>query len=178
MERGCDTLIGIFDALFGATYNTHLCAGSSEPIYLPTEKDGNAAQVIFAHGFFNSALHEVAHWCLAGEARRAQVDYGYWYAADGRSAAQQREFEHVEVKPQAIEWTFAVAAKRRFQVSCDNLSGEVTDPSGFKQAVYKQVVTYCETGLPARAQQFRDALAGYFGGSQYLCAADFSVDRI
>src|SRR3546814_2809228 len=49
----------------------------------------------------------VAHWCLAGAARRRQDDYGYWYAADGRDLEQQHLFEQVEVKPQALELLFS-----------------------------------------------------------------------
>ncbi len=53
--------------------------------------------------FYASALHEIAHWCIAGENRCQQVDYGYWYEPNGRSEERQFEFEKVEVKPQALE---------------------------------------------------------------------------
>lgn len=53
---------------------------------------------------FNSALHEISHWTIAGKERRLLADLGYWYAPDGRTREQQALFEQVEVKPQAIEW--------------------------------------------------------------------------
>lgn len=45
-----------------------------------------------------------------GEKRRQLVDFGYWYAPDGRSAEQQELFQAVEVKPQAMEWILSPAA--------------------------------------------------------------------
>jgi len=80
--------------------------------------------VIFAHGFYASALHEVAYWCIAGEKRRQLVDYGYWYCPDGRDIQTQHQFENVEIKPQALEWLFCVASDFPFNVSCDNLQGD------------------------------------------------------
>lgn len=56
---------------------------------------------------FNSALHEISHWTIAGAKRRLLPDLGYWYAPDGRTKEQQDLFEQVEIKPQAIEWLFA-----------------------------------------------------------------------
>ncbi len=60
-------LIDLFDATFYQRYNTRLVAGTHEPIYMPASHKCRFHQVIFGHGFFASALHEVAHWCLAGE---------------------------------------------------------------------------------------------------------------
>jgi elongation factor P hydroxylase len=54
--------------------------------------------------YLASALHEVAHWCLAGVERRKLEDYGYWYSPDGRSRGEQSAFENVEARPQALEW--------------------------------------------------------------------------
>jgi elongation factor P hydroxylase len=118
-------------------------------------------------------LHEIAHWCVAGEARRQLPDYGYWYCPDGRNAEQQKQFEQVEVKPQALEWIFSRAANRRFRVSVDNLNGVETDPTAFRQAVYQQVLFYCDSGLNPRAEQFRRALADCFSTSAKLSATDF-----
>ncbi|SUC30833.1 Protein of uncharacterised function, DUF462 [Providencia rettgeri] len=77
-------LINIFDECFGVTYNTRLVKGDDEPIYLPADEAVPYHRIVFAHGFFTSGLHEISHWCIAGEARRQQVDYGYWYCPDGR----------------------------------------------------------------------------------------------
>ncbi len=155
-------LIDLFDQVFFASYNTRLVKGDDEPIYLPAKAPEHAPckhhQIVFAHGFFASALHEISHWCVAGEARRLLVDFGYWYCPDGRDAQQQSEFEKVEVKPQALEWCFSVAAGFPFKVSVDNLSGAASDRFVFQEQVFQQVQRYLEQGIPKRAQMFINAL--------------------
>ena len=70
-------------------------------------------------------------------------DFGYWYAPDGRSAAQQQAFERVEIKPQALECLFTLACGRTFQVSQDNLFAEFdTQGSTFASDVYRQAQQY------------------------------------
>jgi elongation factor P hydroxylase len=155
-------LIKIFNNLFQQAENTILVKGEHEPLYLPASSKCPHAQVIFAHGFYQSALHEIAHWCIAGQDRRQLVDYGYWYQPDGRSAEQQKIFEQVEIKPQALEWMFSVAAGSRFYISADNLSGEETEADHFKLAVYQQVKLYVEHGPPARAQRFLQGLLEHY----------------
>ncbi len=82
---------------------------------------------------------------MAGEARRRLPDFGYWYAPDGRTAAQQQAFERVEIKPQALECLFTLACGRHFQVSQDNLFADFdTSESTFANDVYQQVETYLE----------------------------------
>ncbi len=49
------------------------------------------------------------------------LTFGYWYCPDGRDAQTQSQFEDAEVKPQAFDWLFCVAAGYPFNVSCDNL---------------------------------------------------------
>ncbi|GDY27889.1 elongation factor P hydroxylase [Agarivorans sp. Toyoura001] len=153
-----EQLILLFNRTF-TDFNTVLVAGEDEPIYLPASQHLVQHQVIFAHGFFASALHEIAHWCIAGEGRRQLEDYGYWYNGDGRDQSQQLEFEKVEVKPQAIEYAFALAANRLFQVSVDNLSGFQSDRHSFAQAVELQYQHYLKIGFPPRAEQFITALS-------------------
>lgn len=157
-----EILISLFDQTFYQTLNTRLVRGDHEPVYLPANAHCCYHQIIFAHGFFSSALHEVSHWCLAGAKRRMLEDFGYWYVPDGRDAQQQAEFEKVEVKPQALEWIFSRACRVKFQVSIDNLGGELTDVAMFKRLVYRQVLAYCEEGLPARAEIFHRALVNSF----------------
>ncbi|MBU2979754.1 elongation factor P hydroxylase [Alteromonas sp. C1M14] len=157
-----DGLIELFDRCFYSTYNTRLVRGDDEPVYLPADDTIAYHRIVFAHGFFSSALHEVAHWCIAGEARRQLEDYGYWYCPDGRNAQQQQAFEHVEVKPQAIEWAFTLAAGRKFTVSTDNLNGAEPDREGFSKKVAKQLLSYVDNGFPHRATLFIAALQGYF----------------
>ena len=171
-------LITIFNDCFFASYNTRLVKGEDEPIYLPANKDRNYHAIFFAHGFFSSALHECAHWLIAGEARRKLEDFGYWYLPDGRNAEQQTLFQSVEVKPQAMEWILSKASGHKFRLSIDNLNGEDIDKNPFKQAVFAQVMHYCQQGLPERARQFRQALCSFYRSSLELAADDFSLDEI
>ncbi len=157
-----DDIIALFNGCFELTHNTRLVLGTDEPIYLPADEQCAYHRVIFAHGFFSSALHECAHWLIAGEARRQVIDYGYWYVPDGRTAEQQVLFEQVEVKPQAIEWILSKAAGYRFQFSSDNLTGEVTDQEAFKHAVKQQVLQYETYGLPDRAASLHEAITRFY----------------
>ncbi|WP_201512481.1 elongation factor P hydroxylase [Psychrobacter alimentarius] len=138
-----DWLIQLFNTLF-AHQQVILVRSSGEPEYFPAH--GNQpARIEFAHGFFASALHEISHWCMAGRTRRTLSDFGYWYAPDGRSATQQQAFEHVEIKPQALECLFTLACKNSFQVSQDNLFATFdTSGSTFANDVYMQVIEYIE----------------------------------
>lgn len=136
-----DWLISLFNALF-LGQQVELIRGEQEPEYFPTQGD-KPARIVFAHGFFASALHEISHWCIAGSERRLLNDFGYWYAPDGRTAAQQQAFESAEVKPQALECLFTLACGRPFQVSQDNLFASFdTSASTFSHDVYQQVVQY------------------------------------
>nr|WP_210396454.1 elongation factor P hydroxylase [Motiliproteus sediminis] len=170
----CDPLIELFNDLFATTENTQLVRGADEPLYLPATEQHPRHRIIFAHGYFASALHEIAHWLVAGPERRLQQDFGYWYRPDGRSAAEQAEFEQVEVKPQALEWILARACGFRFRTSSDNLSGEGGDPEGFRRAVLAQVRRYLQQGLNPRADRLVRALAGRYH-QPLPVAADFHL---
>lgn len=168
-----DDLISLFNLCFKEKYNTQLVKGDEEPIYLPADEHHPHHSIYFAHGFFSSALHECAHWLIAGKERRKQIDFGYWYEPDGRNAEQQRLFQKVEVKPQAMEWILSVAANHRFRVSIDNLNGTEIESESFKNAVYQQVLAYCQKGLSLRAGLFRQALCRFYGTEEILSAGDF-----
>ncbi|WP_028114666.1 elongation factor P hydroxylase [Ferrimonas kyonanensis] len=144
-------LIRLFNQGLGKQFNTRLIDQGSEPLYLPADEQCPFHRIFFAHGFFSSALHELAHWTLAGPTRRLRLDYGYWYHPDGRDAQQQAEFERVEVKPQAIEWALHLAAGRRFNVSVDNLGGIEVDRRAFQLKVQTQARRYLVQGFPPRA---------------------------
>lgn len=171
-------LITIFDECFASRYNTRLVKGDDEPIYLPADRERTYHAVFFAHGFFSSALHECAHWLIAGEERRKLVDFGYWYTPDGRTAEQQALFQKVEVKPQAIEWILSVAAGHKFRVSVDNLNGAESDTDAFKKSVHAQVLEYCHNGLPLRAQQLHEALCSFYKKSMQLKFDDFKLEDL
>lgn len=159
MSHDYNDLILIFNSLFAEDENTVLVAGQGEPLYLPADESSPKDRVIFANGFFASALHEISHWCIAGPARRRLVDFGYWYQPDGRTAEQQRQFEMVEVKPQALEWIFSVTAGSRFNLSLDNLSGARSGrEEAFRSSVQRQARSYLLEGMPKRAHLFQQAL--------------------
>jgi elongation factor P hydroxylase len=132
-------------------YHTILLGGFDEPFYL-APKQGRAAQIQFTRDYFRSALHELAHWCIAGEKRRKRDDFGYWYAPDGRTQEQQDAFFKLEIKPQAIEWALSLLCGVKFDVSVDNLGNAVSGAGEFKQAVYLQLCDYVHNAFPARAE--------------------------
>lgn len=159
-----DQMIRLFNECFMESENTVLVKGACEPIYRPASNRRAYHEVVFAHGFVRSALHEIAHWTLAGRVRRHLLDYGYWYAPDGRTAEQQARFEQVEVSPQAIEWLLSLAAGVAFEVSVDNLAGgDVSDRVAFTQAVISRASLRMTQGLPPRAEQFMHALCAERG---------------
>lgn len=172
MKHHPNDLIMLFNDLFRERYRTILVRGGDEPEYLPAIGDDQPAQVIFAHGYYASALHEVSHWCIAGEHRRTLPDYGYWYCPDGRTPEQQAAFEQVEVKPQALEWLFSEAAGFRFNISVDNLSGNgAVDEDGFRRRVRAQADRYLDSQLPTRARDFFNALTTFYGTANRFAAA-------
>ena len=151
-----EALVGAFNRVFQPTDATILCSGAPEPYYEP----GEPSVIYFREDFDRSALHEVAHWCVAGPVRRGLPDYGYWYAPDGRNAEQQSAFYSVEVKPQAIEALFCEALNLPFAASVDNLAVALDGPESvdFEEAVDRQILRFRQQGLPHRARRFREAL--------------------
>ena len=159
--------------------NVTLVRGDFEPEYFPS-CGTQAARIQFAHGFFNSALHEISHWSIAGDQRRTLPDLGYWYAPDGRTAEQQALFEQVEIKPQAIEWLFSQAFGRKFRVSLDNLTGEASDGRQFKDHVYAQVQRYLhgETKLPRDAKYLIECICRVTRSGKTLQSDEFQREML
>jgi elongation factor P hydroxylase len=176
MQHNYQDLITLFEQTFFEQYNTRLIRGGDEPLYSPANERTAYHQIIFAHGYYASAFHEISHWCQAGEKRRLIEDFGYWYIPDGRNEKQQKKFEQVEVIPQAIEWAFNVAAQKKYHTSADNLNGYQGDTEGFKAKVYQQVLVFIEQGFPPRAQQFIEALTSFYKTETPLVAELFSYD--
>lgn len=163
LDRQCDTalsswLIALFNRLFH-DQDTILVRGDDEPNYYAKTAD-SPAQIVFAHGYAASALHEISHWCIAGRQRRLLDDFGYWYCPDGRSQDEQTAFEQVEVTPQAIECLFTYAIGRPFFVSMDNLTGNKNPDSTFAHDVYQKAAQFLATPsrLPADARRLLAAL--------------------
>ena len=149
------TLCRLFDGLFLSRFHTRLRGGGGEPLYTPAVED-EPAVITFRSDYMSSALHEVAHWCLAGPARREQQDYGYWYCGD-RNADVQRRFEAAEARPQALEWMFSLAMGIRFVPSRDNF--EVPSSPSFNRQILDELKAFVDTGLPRRADIFATHLS-------------------
>ena len=180
LDNPCDahSLERLFRQTFYQDYLTVLQGGMDEPLYQPATQVGEPHRLYYREDFVSSALHEIAHWCIAGEMRRRRVDFGYWYIPDGRNQQQQKTFESVEVKPQALEWLFSEAAGVKFHFSVDNLSGSGQASSWFIGAVTQQAACWCVAGLPERAAMFIDALIGQYGTEGCLDPARYSHHQL
>lgn len=163
MSHQYSDLIAIFDQTFFADFNTRLVRGDDEPVYLPADNSTPYHRIIFARGFYASALHEISHWCVAGPERRLLEDFGYWYEPDGRTEAVQARFEQVEVRPQAYEWILSLSAGFPFTVSCDNLNGDFEpDRLAFMHKVQQEVLSILASGLPTRVNMLSQALRAFY----------------
>lgn len=158
-----------FHAVFYTAYKTRLAGGASEPEYRApcqhTEQSDSSlgdAVIVYRQDYSASVLHEVAHWCIAGQQRRQQNDYGYWYSPDGRDETAQRLFEKVEAKPQALEYLFSACCGLPFRLSVDNLALPEWDQSDFAVSVWQQFRSLPDAEGGARWMLFADALARQF----------------
>ncbi len=161
MSHSPDDLVAIFRKLFFLEYKTVLVRGEGEPVYLPANGE-TPARIEFAHGFYASALHEISHWFVAGEARRKLEDFGYWYVPDGRNEQQQQEFFKMEVKPQALEWILSQAAGLSFRPSLDNLGGAAVESHEFKRNLLNQAHSYLMGDLGERPRKLVAALCAFY----------------
>ncbi len=166
-----DDLEQLFRQCFCACYNTVLVGGADEPEYLPSTEKHLPHKLYYREDFFASAMHETAHWCIAGHERRQQIDFGYWYTSDGRSVDQQRAFEAVEVKPQALECLFSEAAGFQFSSSVDNMAVDNKPSQSFIDALAQQLIRYITNGLPSRAETFLLAIKSRYG--LFSCEDDY-----
>ena len=175
-----EVLEEVFAQCFESTWNTSLHGGASEPYYEPASSPQQVHRLFYREDFFASALHEIAHWCIAGRERRLLPDFGYWYAPEGRSAQQQADFESAECKPQALEWIFSRACNYPFRPSIDNFqdNGEALDTRVFRENIAQQVVRWQVAGIPERAMIFFTALSGVYGNSVPFAALTFHADQL
>lgn len=112
-------IAGRFNGRFGRRAGVLLLGGAPEPLYLPSSAN-RPALIRYTRDHAQSALHEIAHWLLAGPTRRQLVDYGFWYQPPPRSPADQARFYRAEVPVQALEMLLARAAGWPFHFSADN----------------------------------------------------------
>ena len=149
-------LMRLFSQEFAESDKTELIGGAAEPYYQP----GSPHRIYFRADYVRSALHEVAHWCVAGRRRRDLPDYGYWYSPDGRHADQQQAFFTVEARPQAIERRFCEVAGIPFSSSVDNVGAQIDPPQmrRFEARIQDWCDQFERTGMPSRAARFVMAL--------------------
>lgn len=183
-------VISVFDKLFASEFNTRLLGGAVEPVYIPAGhsaadiSDGSCTDIcdfhrlFFREDYFSSALHEAAHWCIAGAERRLKVDFGYWYNPDGRSQVQQSVFEQAETKPQALEWMFSVACGEKFRISADNLAANIGASDAFIQAVAGQAQAWCGSPMPSRGEQLLMGLAREFAQPDARCSDYYQQSKL
>ncbi len=109
-------------------------------------------------------LIEIFNSCFADEFNTRLIkgdDEPIYLPADAEVPYNQ--FEDVEVKPQALDWLFCVAAGYPFNVSCDNLEGDFEpDRVVFQRRVHAQVMDYLANGIPERPARFIKALQNYY----------------
>ena len=165
-------LVQVFDATFAAE-QVRLLGGGREPLYEPPS-DGRPARLQFMQDYASSALHEAAHWCLAGARRRARIDFGYAYVpAAQRTEADQAAFEHAEVRTQALEWRLSLAARVPFHLSVDSIGRE---RGPFRDRVAAEVRRRIADGWPPRIERLARALAAATGGLAQPGWDDFATE--
>jgi elongation factor P hydroxylase len=154
-------IAAVFNREFAVSHRTMMAGGSVEPLYLPV-RGSELALVAYTLDYPASALHEAAHWCLAGTTRRQRRDYGYWYVPGPRNAEQRRAFFAAELDVQALEAEFARVAGVKFVVSADDFEAPVEELEAFARRVHLRSAVY-RRHLPERAARMRAALAVEFG---------------
>lgn len=150
-------IAGVFNRRLGRRHGVRLIGGASEPLYEPGS-EGHCATIRYTRDYPASALHELAHWCIAGAARRQQIDYGYWYQPPPRTAQQQKAFSRAELPVQTLEARFARACGLRFRVSVDDVGGDNSQAQVFQAEVEANLCTQRPEDVYPRA---RELIAGF-----------------
>lgn len=115
----CRDLIALFAYAFPSLT---IKGGAEEPFYEASKANTNAT-IHFRSNYPRSLLHEMSHYCLAGERRRKLDDFGYWYVECGRTIEDQQRFEVVEARPQSLEKAMCEIIGLKFSPSLDDFSG-------------------------------------------------------
>lgn len=144
-----------FNGTVGRRYHAVLIGGADEPLYQPAAS-GRPAEIRYTRDYAQSALHELAHWCIAGPERRGLLDYGYWYDPPPRAGRARELFFAVEGRVQGLELLFARAAGVRFHVSFDDPG---SDPGDFEARVRRAARAWLAAEFPARTAAVFAALA-------------------
>ena len=165
-------IVDVFAEVFGTEQDlVCLCGGFAEPAYLPASclpascspgGDRRAAEVRYTLDYPASALHEAAHWLLAGQRRRNLPDYGYWYVSEPRPAAVQRAFLRVESRVQALESWLCEAAGLEFRASVDDFRMPEAAIAAFERRVLSRAARLTrDDAWPPAAKRFYAGLVAY-----------------
>lgn len=135
----CISLINLFEHLFP---NIAIIGGADEPYYQAPKAEAKS-KIFFKENYPRSLLHEMAHYCLAGQKRRKLDDYGYWYTECGRTSEEQELFQLVEARPQSLEKAMCEAIGIHFSPSLDDFSSRPISEVFLKdlEAHYKEMLT-------------------------------------
>jgi len=153
-------IAGCFNAYLGRINRVRLIGGAAEPVYLPGLEQGYAT-IRYTRDYPRSALHELAHWCIAGSQRRDREDYGYWYQPPPRTISQQLAFVDAEIEVQAVECLLAKTCGLPFRVSLDDVDADPEMSAQFEAAVSVRADEIRQGGLPKRAELLVIALGEY-----------------
>jgi len=118
-DEYCQHLINAFAVIFPDL----IIEGNAEEPFYRAPKDDNKPILYFRSNYPRSLLHEISHYCLAGDRRRQLDDFGYWYSPCGRSREEQLKFEVVEARPQGLEKAITEMVGIKFIPSMDDFSG-------------------------------------------------------
>lgn len=165
-----DEWCAILKQLFETTFEVLIVGGADEPFYQAATNQSPAI-IYYKNNYPRSLLHEMAHYCLAGQQRRQLDDYGYWYAPCGRNADEQLAFERVEARPQALEKAFCQIISMPFCPSLDDFSGKGASPTFLNnlQRHYQQMLT----APPPLAKKALQTLSQYVMLKHNKTASDY-----
>ncbi len=181
-------IAGCFNRTLGRRYGARVIGGAEEPLYEPGSA-GRPGIIRYTRDYPASALHELAHWCIAGPRRRRLRDYGYWYQPPPRADAAQAAFFRVELPVQALEARLADAAGVLFRVSVDDLDrADRTDQSEVTTAFAGEVRALADrmaaepvspraAELEAQLRQYRQVVLGVGSGKGKGKGAERRLDR-
>lgn len=165
-DECCQYLINVFVGVFPSLT---IKGGAEEPYYSAPGLNVNAV-IHFRSNYPRSLLHEMSHYCLAGDTRRQVDDFGYWYSPCGRAVEEQLRFEAVEARPQGLEWAMCEIVGVKFSPSLDDFSGRPPSEN-FMESLN---VSYREMleNPPPTAQKALLGLANYMDNNG-RCGGDY-----
>ena len=161
-DKRCGILISL---LAKSLPNLIIKGGADEPFYQAPKGDTKAI-IYFRSNYPRSLLHELSHYCLAGERRRKLDDFGYWYSPCGRTADEQSLFEKVEARPPGLEKAMCEAIGSDFSPILDDFSGR----SASKAFLNKLEESYNEMRItpPPTAKKVLVALSSFNNYAQKI----------